>query len=100
MFAGALPASVGVMYLSCTCPVLILQSSLPGVPPPLAIAKRLRVYVTFLVTDQHTKFQRLATNGAQGGHPGIRTQFDLNIQKASIWPNSLELDRHPFRPVA
>ena len=47
--------------------------------PRDAIAKRSRLYVPFLATDPHTKFQRLATNNARGGRPRIRTQFDFNI---------------------
>ena len=47
--------------------------------PRDAIAKRSRLYVPFLVTDPHTKFQRLATNSARGGRPRIPTQFDFNI---------------------
>ena len=38
-----------------------------------------RLYVPFFATDPHTKFQRLATNSAQGGRPRIPTQFDFNI---------------------
>ena len=47
--------------------------------PRDAIAKRSRITVPFLVTDPHTKFQRLATNSARGGRPRIPTQFDFNI---------------------
>ena len=47
--------------------------------PRDAIAKRSRFTVPFLVTDPHTKFQRLATNSARGGRPRIPTQFDFNI---------------------
>ena len=45
--------------------------------PRDAIAKRSRFTVPFLVTDPHTKFQRLATNSARGDRP--RTEFDFNI---------------------
>ena len=47
--------------------------------PSDAIAKRSRLYVTSLMKDPHTKFQRLATNNARGGRPRFPTQFDFNI---------------------
>ena len=51
----------------------------PRSRPRDAIAKRSRITVAFLVTDPHTKFQRLATNITRGGRPRIRTHFDFNI---------------------
>ena len=52
--------------------------------PRDAIAKRSRITVTFLVTDPHTKFQRLAANSTRGGRPGIPTEFDFNIIISTI----------------
>ena len=56
--------------------------------PRDAIAKRSRITVPFLVTDPHTKFQRLATNSARGGRPRIPTEFDFNIIIQSLFTNT------------
>ena len=45
--------------------------------PRDAIAKRSRITVTFLVTDPHTKFQRLAANSARGAAPEFRLSLIL-----------------------